>query len=140
VSVSNLHVCCGACVKALNAALTDVPGVSDAKPNQKGKSLTFTAANDKAADAGVKALAEAGFYGTAKHGDKELAFPASGAATDAKADSVVLTGVHLCCGGCVTAATKAVKAVPNVTDAKGDSKAKTITVTGSAVEVAKAVE
>lgn len=140
VKVTDVHICCGMCVKALDASLKDVPGVSNAKVDQKAKSVTFVAADDKAAEAGVKALAEAGFHGVAKHGDKEVAFPESGAEADAKSNSVVLTGVHLCCGGCVNAAGKAVKAVANVTDAKADQKAKTVTVTGNSVEVAKVVE
>ncbi|MEX0717671.1 MAG: cation transporter [Planctomycetaceae bacterium] len=140
VKVTGVHICCGMCVKALNEALTGVTGVSNAKPDQQSKTVTFVAADDKAAEAGVKALADAGFHGAAKHGDKDVAFPASGAAADAKADSVVLTGVHLCCGGCVNAATKAAKEVANVTDAKADQKAKTVTLTGNSVEVAKAVE
>ncbi|MEX0702890.1 MAG: cation transporter [Planctomycetales bacterium] len=140
VKVSGVHICCGMCVKAIDAALKDVQGVSAAKGDAKTKVVVFQAADDKGAEAGVKALAAAGFYGEAKHGDVVVAFPASGAKADAKADTIVLTGVHLCCGGCVTASTKAVKEVAGVTDAKGDPKAKTVTVTGSSVEVAKAVE
>lgn len=140
VSVTGVHICCGNCVRAANDALKGVEGVSDVAVNQPAKSVTFTAASDAAAEAGVKALADAGFGGAAKHGDKDVAFPASGAQAGAKADSVTLTGVHLCCGGCVNAATRAVKDVAGVTDAKGDQRARTITITGNSVEVAKAVE
>ena len=54
-------------------------GVSGVKVDRGAKSITFTAADDKGAEAGIKALAKGGFYGSAKHGDKKLSFPDSGA-------------------------------------------------------------
>ena len=96
-------------------------------------------ADDKAAAAATDALAKAGFRGTAKHGDKALAFPGSNAEKGAKADTVTIAGVHLCCPACYTAAEKALKTVDGVTAVKSDKKAKTLEVTGAGVDVNAAI-
>ncbi len=131
VKISGVHICCGACVKAVTASLKDVAGVTKAGAEEDG-TVTFDAADEKAAAAGIAALAKAGFHGAAKSGGKELAFPAV-TVKEAKADSVTLTGIHLCCGGCYTAANDALKGIGAVTS---DKKAKTVTVTGKGLDVA----
>ena len=104
VTVSKTHVCCGACVKAVEAALADVEGVSDAKCDRDTKTITFTVANADAAKSGVKALADAGFAGVARMGGERVKSPGPGVKKGTKADDVTFTGVHLCCGGCVKSA------------------------------------
>ena len=74
-------------------ALADVEGVSDVGADQNTKTIRFTAQDDKAAEAGIKALAKHGFFGKAKHGDKKLEFPSSGAKKGEKANTIVLHGV-----------------------------------------------
>lgn len=59
LTVSNAHNCCGACAKAINAAVASVAG---AKSECKGKQVEFTVEGDFDAAAVVKALAEAGFH------------------------------------------------------------------------------
>jgi periplasmic mercuric ion binding protein len=56
----------------------------------------------------------------------------------ARADSVEVSGVHLCCGRCVTAATQAVGKVDGISDAKGDRAAKKVTFTAKDESAAKA--
>jgi NMD protein affecting ribosome stability and mRNA decay len=61
-------------------------------------------------------------------------------ASSVRADSVEVSGVHLCCGACVQAAAKAVK-VDGVTDAKADRTTKKVTFTAKdekATQAAKA--
>src|SRR5262249_33887245 len=98
VEVKGPHICCPQCVKAAVGLLKDVDGVSDAKADAKSKTVTFTAKDEKAAQAGFKALVDGGFFGQATCGGKELkiAVPAG----EGKANSVSVTKVHVCCGAC----------------------------------------
>jgi periplasmic mercuric ion binding protein len=59
LTVSNAHNCCGACAKAINAAVASVDG---AKSECKGKTAEFTVEGNFDAAAVVKALADAGFH------------------------------------------------------------------------------
>ena len=71
VEVKGPHICCGQCIKAVSA-IREVDGVSDVKSAAKSDEVTFTAKDEKAAVAGVKALIDSGFFGTAKQDGKEL--------------------------------------------------------------------
>jgi copper chaperone CopZ len=135
VKITGVHVCCGACVKAVNATLKDVAGVSNSKADQDG-TVSFDAADEKAAAAGIAALAKAGFHGNAKSGDKALEFPAVAVEKGAKADVVTIAGLHLCCGNCYKATGDALKGLGTVTSNK---EAKTVTVTGKGIDVAAVV-
>jgi copper chaperone CopZ len=42
LEVDNLHLCCGSCVKAVNAVLADVPGYKTNDAKQGAKSFTIT--------------------------------------------------------------------------------------------------
>lgn len=140
VTVKGVHLCCGACVRDVDKAMTDVDGVSAVAADRNSKTVTFQAANDEAAKAGIKALADGGFHGTASHGDKKIDFPASGAKKGAKADSVTLTGVHLCCGACVKGVQEALDGVDGVTSVDVDRSEKTVTLNGKDIQVAQAVD
>lgn len=135
VKVTGVHICCGACVRAVDDALKDVEGVSSVASDRKTRSITFTAVDDKAAAAGIEALAESGFHGSAKHGDTDLAFPASGAKEGAKAGKVKIGSVHLCCAACVRAADEAIRKVAGVANVTADQKGSSIEVTGDDLSV-----
>jgi periplasmic mercuric ion binding protein len=140
VQVTGVHICCGACVKGVEKALKDVTGVSGVSADRESKTVRFTAADDKAATAGIEALSKAGFHGTAKHGEAALTFPASGAKEGAKAGQVKITNVHLCCPACVRAADEALKKVSGVSTVTADREASSIEVTGENVSVEDAVK
>jgi copper chaperone CopZ len=140
VKIEGVHICCFQCVKAAQNTLKDVPGISDAKASKESGAIAFAAADDKAAAAAIAALAKAGFRGTAKQGDRVLEFPKSNAEKGAKADSITIEGVHLCCPACYTAAEKALKNVEGVTAVSSDKKAKTLEVTGQQVDANAALE
>jgi periplasmic mercuric ion binding protein len=140
VKIEGVHICCGQCVNIAQSTLKAVEGVSNGKADKDSGSITLSAADDKAAAAAIEALAKAGFRGTAKHGDKVLEFPGSNAEKGAKADTITIAGVHLCCPACYGAAEKALKSVDGVTAVKSDKKAKTLEVTGQGVDVNAAVE
>ncbi|HEX3726243.1 MAG TPA: heavy metal-associated domain-containing protein [Pirellulales bacterium] len=140
VKIEGVHICCGQCVTVAQSTLKKVEGVSDAKADKQSGTITLVAADNNAAAAAIAALANAGFRGAAKHGDQTLEFPGSNADSGAKADAIAISGVHLCCPACYTAAEKALKSVDGVTAVKSDKKTKTLEVTGNAVDVNAALE
>ncbi|MBI1832865.1 MAG: cation transporter [Planctomycetes bacterium] len=105
VELKGPHICCPQCVTAVSKILGAVDGVSNAKADSKTKTVTFTAADDKAAKAGVKALFDGGFFGKAFADGKELKVDAPAAKGD-KTGKVTLKGVHACCGACHSAIKK----------------------------------
>jgi copper chaperone CopZ len=139
VSVKKAHVCCKACVTAVEKALSGLEGVTNGTADQKAKTISFQAADDDAAKRGIEALAKAGFHGAASHGDKLLTFPTSKTKEGEKSDSVTFTGVHLCCGACVTGAKASLKDVKNIKDINVDTKTKTVTITGKGIDVLEAI-
>jgi copper chaperone CopZ len=57
-----------------------------------------------------------------------------------RADSVEVSGVHLCCPRCVSVAAQAVGKVDGVTDAKGDRATKKVTFTAKDEKATKAAQ
>ncbi|MDA0832647.1 MAG: heavy-metal-associated domain-containing protein [Planctomycetota bacterium] len=139
VTVKGVHLCCGACVDGVNEALTGVDGVSDVQVDRNTKVVAFKAADDDAAQRGVDALAKGGFFGSAKHGKKDIEFPESGAEEDAKSDKITLTGVHLCCGACVKDVQKTLQDVKGTTKIDVDREAGSVTLAGTGIVVTDAV-
>lgn len=133
VVVKEVHMCCGQCVKIGDATLKDVKGVSEGKSSQADKSVTFKAEDDKAVTAGLEALAKAGFHGKATKDGKAVEFPKP-KIKEGKSNEIVATGVHLCCGQCVTGVKKALEGVKGVKDVKPDRDAQTVTVTGENID------
>src|SRR3954466_2889812 len=70
VELKNVHLCCGACVKAVGNILKDIEGVKGSC-DQRGKTVTITATDDKAAQKAIDALSAAGFHGDT--GNREVA-------------------------------------------------------------------
>lgn len=137
VSISNVHLCCGSCVAAVDEALADLKGITDVGADQNTKTIRFSASDDKAAEAGIAALAKHGFFGQAKHGGKKLEFPSTGAKKGEKTNQVVLHGVHLCCGACVTGAKKSLEDVPGLSEILVDRAGGKITLKGAGMETTK---
>jgi copper chaperone CopZ len=127
VTVEGTHLCCGACVTAVNEALTGVEGVSNVKVDKDAGNVSFDATDMKTARGGLGALAKAGFGGAAKHDGKEMNFP-KGYKEDGKANEVKINGVHNCCPGCAKAIEGALKGVTGVESVKCEKR--TCTVTG----------
>ena len=140
VKIEGVHICCSQCVNIAQSKLKTVDGVTNAKADKDSGTITLTAADDKAAAAAIDTLAKAGFRGTAKHGDKSLEFPGSNAEKGAKADTIMIAGVHLCCPACYRAAEDALKGVDGVSAVKSDKKEKTLEVTGKSVDLNAALE
>jgi copper chaperone CopZ len=140
VTVKGVHLCCGRCANDVAAALKGVPGVSAVAADRNSKVVTFTVTDEKAARAGVDALAKAGFGGEATHGETAVAFPDNGAKAGTKADRVTFKGVHLCCGGCVNGAKKSVEKVKGADQIEVDRQAQTVVLIGSGIDVTEAAK
>ena len=127
VEISNVHLCCPGCVKAVGSALEGVAGVTGVC-DQKAKTVTITAADDATAQKGIEALAAAGYHGHLE--TKAVHFPRDSGATKGKVSSLTLTGIHNCCGACNKAIKTAVKKVSGVTGDTAKPKNDSFDVTG----------
>ena len=122
VKITGVHNCCKKCDDGIINAVKSVEGASAA--TNKGD-VTITAKDDETAKKAVAALLAAGYAG------KGAEPSASEAASTAKVKTATVSGVHLCCGKCVTAADKAVMSVKGVTKHDATKGAATFSVEGS---------
>jgi copper chaperone CopZ len=111
VTISDTHLCCGQCLRAVDATLKDMAGVKHTS-SQQAKTIEIVADSDEAAQKAIDALATAGFYG--KLNSDKLKFKPV-ASADSNVTKLELAGVHNCCGQCTTAIKKAVTGVNGVT-------------------------
>jgi copper chaperone CopZ len=132
VELKGVHLCCGKCVAAVGSVLKGVDGLTEAKCDQKTKTVTFTTKDDKGTQSALKALGEAGFYSTNATDDGKKVDWNIAAAKAEKADSVTVKSVHVCCGQCE----KAINAL--FKDAKvsyaGAGPTKDVTVSGKGLD------
>jgi copper chaperone CopZ len=137
VTISDTHLCCGQCLKAVEATLKDMPGVKHTS-SQQAKTIEIVADSDEAAQKAVDALAAAGFYGKLNN-DKIKFKPV--AAGDTAVEKLEVAGVHNCCGQCTTAIKKAVTSVSGVTGTDVKAKDTSFSVDGKfkPVDVVKAL-
>lgn len=136
VTVKGVHLCCQSCSDGADSALEGIDGVSKPGNDRNTKLITFQAESKDAALAGIKSLAKEGFYGTATFGKEELKWPDSGAKKGNKVPTVVIEGVHLCCGSCVTGAKEALAKLEGATEIDVDRNAEKITVKGKELDEA----
>jgi copper chaperone CopZ len=137
VELTDVHLCCGACVKAVGNILKEA-GVQG-KCDQKKKTVTITAPNDKTAQKALDALAKGGFHG--KTDNQDLAIKDDSGAKTGKTQSVTVSGIHNCCGNCCKAIKAVVQKVDGVSADTATPKKDTFQVTGDfdAVELVKAL-
>jgi len=126
VTVSETHLCCGMCLKAVDATLKDMQGVKF-KSDQGTKTIEIVAENDAAAQKAIDALADAGFYG--KLDNDKLKFKPV-AADDAAVEKLEVSGVHNCCGQCTNTIKKAVTSVSGVSGTNVKAKETAFAVEG----------
>ena len=118
LTVTGVHNCCKKCDNGILDAVKKVDGASAVTDKS---TVTITAKDDATAKKAVESLLAAGYAG-------KNAEPA--AITDAKVKTATVSGVHLCCGKCVTAAEKAVLSVSGVSKHTATKGAETFTVEG----------
>jgi copper chaperone CopZ len=127
VELKNVHLCCGQCVKIVGNVLKKVKGVKGAC-DKDARTITLTADDEKAAQAAVDALAQAGFHGDT--GSKEVTIKDDSGVKEGKVKSLTLTGIHNCCGACCKQIKETLKGVEGVKGDTAKPKATTFTVTG----------
>jgi mercuric ion binding protein len=138
VELTEVHLCCGNCVKTVGTILKDVDGVQ-AKCDQKKKTVTITATDDKTAQKALDALAKGGFHG--KTENKDVAIKDDSGATKGKVQSLTVTGIHNCCNQCSTTIKAVLKKVDGVSADTATAKKDTFEVTGNfdAADLVKAL-
>lgn len=139
VAIKGVHLCCGSCSSGAEAALEGLKGISKTGTDRNTKLIAFQAATKADAIAALESLAKEGFYGTATFGKEELKWPDSGAKKGVKVPTVVVEGVHLCCGACVTGAKEALEKLPNAGEIDIDRTSEIITVKGKELDEAEVI-
>jgi len=127
VTLSDVHLCCGGCVKAVNAAVKPIAGANVAV-NDDDKTVTVTAKDDATAQKAVDAIAEAGYYG--KSDNEEIAVKPAANVPKGKVKRLELSGIHNCCGACKVAITRAVDKVDGVQANTVQAKKRTFVIEG----------
>ena len=139
VTIKGVHLCCGSCSEGALGALEGLKGISKPGADRNTKLISFQAESKDAALDALKSLAKEGFYGTAAFGKDELKWPDSGAKKGEKVPAIVIEGVHLCCGACVTGVKEALEKVPGATEIDVDRNAQIITLKGKEIDEVAAI-
>ena len=129
VTISKTHLCCKACVVAVEKALADVKGVKH-ESNQSDGTIKLTAENDEVAQKAIDVLAKTGFHGMLDN-DKLKYKPVE--APKGKVTRLELEGVHNCCGACTKAIKQAVAVVAGVKSDSAKAKESSFVVEGDFV-------
>jgi copper chaperone CopZ len=135
VTIKGVHLCCGACVTAVDDAVATVSGAKG-ECDRAAKTVTITAPDVQTAQKTLDALADAGFHG--KVDGTEVAFKP----VDVKQGKVAkleVSGVHNCCGQCTKIIKATLKEVEGVTSDDVKARAESFVVQGN-FEAAKLVE
>jgi copper chaperone CopZ len=127
VTLSEVHLCCNSCVKGVNTALAPVTGVK-AVCDQDASTVVLTASDKETAQKAVNALVAAGYFG--KSSDSAIKVENPTGAPDGKVQTLEVTGVHLCCGSCITTVKEVLAKVDGASSSNLKARAKTFTVTG----------
>lgn len=140
VELKDVHMCCGGCAKEVAKILGKVEGVTGVAVHEKTTSAGFTAADIKAAQRALDALAAAGFHGDTG-GSKDFVFKDDSGVKPGKVKSLTVVGFHNSCRGCVDSFREAIKDVKGVTGDNAKAKVTTAEVTGDfdAAELVKAL-
>jgi mercuric ion binding protein len=110
VTVSEMHLCCRGCTMAVEKAVAKLEGVK-VKTSQDDLTTVIEAADIKAVQTALDAMAAAGFTG--KCDNDEVKF-AEIKAPEGKVTRLEIYQVHNCCGACTKAIKGALKEVEGV--------------------------
>src|SRR6185369_12552444 len=118
VKLTNVHLCFGSCVKGVDKAISTVTGAA-AQCDKDAGTVTVTAPDSATAQKAVNAIVAAGYFGASS--DPAIKVKSKSGAEKGKLHSLTVSGVHLCCGKCVTSVNDALSKVAGV---KGNTAAK----------------
>lgn len=128
VTFKQVHLCCDECVRGAQRSIKGIEGVS-MTADKDAETVTLTGPSDAVLQKAANAMAAGGYFGVS---DKSSIKPIAHNGTHGKnLQSMIVTGVHLCCGGCVKAVDRAVKETPGATGHTAKKNATTFTVTGN---------
>ena len=127
VKLTDVHLCCQSCVKGVQKAVGQVPGVTAEADMDEG-TVNLIGPDTATVQKAVDALTSAGYFG--KSSDASIKVNADTGAKDQKVQSLQVEGVHLCCGKCVKSVNEALATVPGVAGNTATKGAKSFTVTG----------
>ena len=128
VTLSDVHICCGGCVKTIDKTVATIPGLTD-KADQDGGTIALTGPDTATLQKGVDALVADGFYG--KSSDAGITVTSDTGAKNEKMTSMTIEHLHLCCGHCVKSVNEILSGVPGVTGNTAAKGAKSFDVTGN---------
>ena len=124
--ITDVHLCCKGCVNGVQKAVSRVDGVK-ADVDADGGTVTLTGPDAPTVQKAADALVKAGYFGKTEGAIK---LDATTGASDQEVHSLRIEGVHLCCGKCVKAVDRALKAVPGAKEHTAVKGAKSFEVTG----------
>jgi copper chaperone CopZ len=131
VTLSKVHICCGDCVDAVAKIGLDpknpIPAGVTISADRGNEAIIVKATTGKDAQAALRAVVGAGFYGVSDH--PAVLIPDL-KPDDFTADTMVVRDTHLCCGGCVRAFSKAVESVEGVESCEAKNGATSVKVAG----------
>jgi copper chaperone CopZ len=127
VTVEGVHLCCGACVKAVDEAAAKVEGAT-VTCDRDASSVAIVAPTVEAAQKALDAITDAGYHGTP---DSDIVkVKEDSDAPEGKVDSLTLTGAHNCCRGCAVAISGALEDVEGIAEVKAEPRTTIVTLTG----------
>jgi len=109
VKLTQMHICCGGCTKAIVAATKDLPGAK-VTVDQDNEEVSIAAESKAAAQKAVDAILAAGYHAKVESGDVTIADDSGAKPGNVK--RLEVSGVHNCCGACTVAIKGAIKTVP----------------------------
>lgn len=128
VTLSKMHLCCGACVKAVNSAVDGVEG-AQVKVDSDAGSAVITAPDAATAQKAVDAIAAAGFH--AQSDSKTVQIKDDSGVKPGQVERIELSGIHNCCGACNRAIKDALGSVDGVLGDTAKAKQSTLVVEGN---------
>ena len=127
-TLSDVHICCGSCVKGIQAIVAGVSGLKGVVSQEDG-TVVLTGPDKATVQKGADALTAGGFFGKSSNADIKI--DASTGASGKKVQTLTISNVHLCCAKCVKAVNAILENVPGVKGPSTAAKdAKTFVVTG----------
>jgi copper chaperone CopZ len=124
--ISDVHLCCKGCVDGVEKAVSKVDGAKAATDSDAG-TVTLTGPDKATVQKAADALVKAGYFGKTDGG---VSLNPQTGTSGQKVQSLKIEGAHLCCGKCVKAVDRAVKAVPGAKEHNAVKGAKSFEVTG----------
>lgn len=128
VALTGAHLCCGGCKKSVQSAVEGT-GIENYELTITPEDvISLKAASGKDAQKALDAIAAAGYYGKSDH--EAVVIPDLEASDDEQVESLTVSGVHLCCGGCVKAVTAAVEATDGAEKHTAEKDSESFEITG----------